>query len=78
MILHNAPLQTTRVIHDQLLERSLLLLGAAAGVEAITPTLTPGDQVGGANLNVEWGNAPRFCGNSAIPSRCWLPAVNYF
>ena len=38
-----ALLQTTPVIHDQLLERSLLLLGAAADVEAITPTLTPGD-----------------------------------
>lgn len=49
---HLALLQTTPVIHDQLLERSLLLLGAAADVGAITPALTPGDQIGGANLNV--------------------------
>jgi hemolysin activation/secretion protein len=45
-----APLQTSPVIHDKILERSLLLLGDAAGVGAITPTLAPGNQVGGANL----------------------------
>ena len=52
-----APLQTSPVIHDKLLERSLLLRGDAAGVGAITPTLTPGNQVGGANLrqlSAEW------------------------
>jgi hemolysin activation/secretion protein len=55
-----APLQQSRAIEQQTLERSLLLLSDAAGIGAITPTLSPGNQVGGSELAVKLDAAPRF------------------
>ena len=57
------PLQQSRVIHDRQLERDLLLISDAAGVGAITPLLAPGDQVGGSDLSIALGAAPRFTGS---------------
>lgn len=61
-----APLQQSQIIEQKSLERSLLLLGDAAGVGAITPTLSPGDLVGGSELFVNLGEAPRFSGSIDI------------
>lgn len=58
-----APLQQSRALEQKKLERSLLLLGDAAGVGAITPTLSPGDAVGGSELFVNLGEAPRVSGS---------------
>ncbi len=58
-----APLQQSRAIEQKSLERSLLLVGDAAGVGAVTPTLSPGDQVGGSDLFVNLGEAPQFSGS---------------
>ena len=58
-----APLQQSRAIEQKSLERSLLLVGDAAGVGTVTPTLSPGYQVGGSDLFVNLGEAPRFSGS---------------
>ncbi len=57
------PLQQANLIREAELERSLLLIGDAIGVGAITPTLSPGDQIGGSSLNVDLGEAARFSGS---------------
>jgi hemolysin activation/secretion protein len=57
------PLQQANLIREAALERSLLLIGDANGVGAITPTLSPGDRVGGSNLNIDLGDAPHFSGS---------------
>jgi hemolysin activation/secretion protein len=57
------PLQQSKVIHDRQLERDLLLISDAAGVGTITPLLAPGDQVGGSDLSIALGAAPRFTGS---------------
>lgn len=58
-----APLQQAKVIHDRQLERSLLVIGDAAGVGAISPTLAPGDRIGGSDLNLALDAAPQFTGS---------------
>ena len=60
------PLQQSRAIEQRMLERSLLLLGDATGVGAITPTLSQGDQVGGSELFVDLGEAPQFSGSLEV------------
>ena len=57
------PLQQANLVREAELERSLLLIGDASGVGAIRPALSPGDRVGGSNLNVDLSEASHFSGS---------------